>query len=278
MGGRKSLVDRTLGGLAWTFMGAGGQAVVNALVLVALARLIAPAEFGLVSAALVVVNLAQVFTQLGVGPALVQLETVTRQHVRVGFGIAIAIGSVLAVIIAAASGPISSFFRMPELASVVVALASVFPILGAASVGRALLQRELHFRQLTIIDFSSYIIGYGLVGIVFALYDAGVWALVAAQLGHTMLSTLLLLYVQRDRLGFAYSRTEAHHLLSFGAGFSLARIANYLANQADNLVVGRYLGADALGIYGRAYQFFMLPANLVGTITRCMVQSRCLTN
>src|SRR5690606_4465530 len=64
----------------------------------------------------------------------------------------------------------------------------------------------------------------------------------------------------------AFSKQAASQLLHFGAGFSLARIANYLANQGDNLIVGRFLGADALGIYGRSYQFVMIPANLIGSV------------
>ena len=67
-------------------------------------------------------------------------------------------------------------------------------------------------------------------------------------------------------MGFSLNKQALRHLLTYGAGFSLARIANCVALRGDQLVVGRWLGADALGIYSRAYCFVGLPANLFGTV------------
>src|SRR5690606_28466000 len=111
-----------------------------------------------------------------------------------------------------------------------------------------------------------FVLGYGLIGVTLALLEFGVWSLVCAQLGQTTLGAVLSLSFRREAIGVAFSKQAASQLLHFGAGFSLARIANYLANQGDNLIVGRFLGADALGIYGRSYQFVMIPANLIGSV------------
>jgi O-antigen/teichoic acid export membrane protein len=156
---------------------------------------------------------------------------------------------------------------MPELTDIVRVLAVLFPITGLSVVNQSLLQREMKFRQLAMVDFVAYAVGYGLVGILLALQGWGVWALAIAQLGSSSLKTILLTTVNRTRIQFALHGAECRELLSFGGGFSLSRIASYMALQADNLVVGRLMGAAALGLYGRAYQFLMAPTNLLGTLT-----------
>jgi PST family polysaccharide transporter len=77
---------------------------------------------------------------------------------------------------------------------------------------------------------------------------------------------VILLIVKRKMIGFAADRNEIRQLLSFGTGLSMAQVANYFALHSDNLVVGRWLGAGALGIYGRAYHFLVMPANLIGNM------------
>lgn len=261
-----SLADRTIRGLAWSFLGVGGQSLVNALVVVVLARLLSPTEFGLVGAALIVVGLTQIFTQLGVGPALVHLQVLRPVEIRTGFTISVSLGCVAAIVVALAAPTIADFFQMPELRRVVRVMALTFPIAGAATVPNALQQRDMQFRTLAMIQFTSFVLGYGLIGVTLALLDIGVWSLVCAQLGQTVLGAVLSLSIRREAIGVAFPRAAASQLLFFGTGFSLARIANYLANQGDNLIVGRFLGADALGIYGRSYQFVMIPVNLIGSV------------
>ncbi len=262
----RSLTELTFRGFAWTLVGTGGQSVVHALAVVVLARLLAPEDFGVVGAALVVIGFTQIFTRLGVGPAIVQMVGLTAHHVHVGFAISIMLGATFALTVAAIAPLLATFFRMPDLEAVVRLLALTFPIAAVSTVGSALLQRAMAFRALAAIQFVSHALGYGAVGITFAALGAGVWSLAYAQLGQITLQALLVALARRDALGLAFSRPAAARLLRFGAGFSLARLANYAANQADNVVVGRGLGADALGAYGRAYQFMMLPANLIGTV------------
>jgi O-antigen/teichoic acid export membrane protein len=142
----------------------------------------------------------------------------------------------------------------------------VFPIMAASVVPKALLQREMNFRALAGIDVASYALGYGVTGIALAYFGWGLWALVAAQVATAAVATSLLLAVRRPPVRVLFQLQALKELLSFGAGFSLVRIGNFAAGQGDNVVVGRWLGAEALGVYGRAYQFVLLPANLFGSV------------
>src|SRR6476619_4244418 len=146
--------------MAWVAWGSGAVALLRVLVLVVLTRLLAPADFGLVSAALVVISFSLNFSQLGLGPALIQRPELQPRHVSSAFFASIGFGLLIAAIIWLTAPLISEFFRMEHLTPVVRVLALVFPITGLATVPESLLQRGLRFRQLANRDILAYGIGY----------------------------------------------------------------------------------------------------------------------
>jgi len=261
-----SLTIRTVNGFLWIFTSTGVQAVLQFVVLIILARLLSPEEFGIVGAGLVIVGFAQVFSQIGIGPAIVQRSKISQNHVRVGFTLSVIISCFVGLSIATLAPAIAIFFSMPELESVVRVMSLIFPITGVSLIAHSLFQREMQFKKLAIIQVISFLLGYGFIGVLLAYLGWGVWALVYAQLGQVTVKSIILLGIYPKAMGFALSAKEIKEILTFGTGFSLGRIANAIAGQADNLVVGRWLGAEALGIYGRAYQFLVLPVNLFGKV------------
>ena len=235
------------------------------VVLTILARLVTPAEFGVVAAAQVVVSFVNIFQQLGVGPALVQREVLSDQHQRVAFTLTCVLGVVLTLTLWATAPLIAEFFRLEGLPPVLRMISLVFVFQSVAVVSASLLQRELAFRKLATVDVLSYGIGYGLVGTVAAWSGLGVWALVAAILAQSAIRSVLLLAARRHPARPSTNRQAAADLLRFGSGFTVGRVFNHLALQGDNLVVGRWLGPTALGLYGRAYQLMASPATVIGT-------------
>ncbi|MDR5684516.1 MAG: lipopolysaccharide biosynthesis protein [Armatimonadota bacterium] len=257
---------RALDGMAWTSASVAAQAALQLATLAVLARLLQPRDFGIVAAALVFVGLSAVFSQLGVGPAIVQRPDLAGTHLRVGFTLSVALGVAVASLTWAASPLIAASLQMPELAPVLRALAWLFPIAALSVVSEALLQREMRFRDLAVVDVTAWTCGYAAVAIALAHRGLGVWALVAASLTQAALRTLLLRARRPHPSAPSWDPQAARQLLRFGVGFTLARIANQLAGQADNLVVGARLGPQALGLYGRAYQLMAAPATLFGQV------------
>src|SRR5687768_658928 len=114
-----SLTDRTIAGLAWAFSGAAIQALLSLLVLGALARLLRPIDFGVIGAALIVIALTQIVSQLGIGSAIVQRRNLERSHIHVGFTLSIATTLSVGIVVAFLAPTIADFFRMPDLEAVV---------------------------------------------------------------------------------------------------------------------------------------------------------------
>jgi PST family polysaccharide transporter len=260
----RGLTQRTLRGIGWSSLGTLAQVVANLAVTVLLARLLSPEDFGVVAVGMVVISFCQVFTRLGVGPSIIQRAELGPAHVDTGVGLSLALSAGMWALVTLGAPVLAAFFRTPEAAPVMRALAPVLAIRGLGIVSEAQLMRELRFRSLAPIQAASYLLGFGGLGVGLAVGGAGAWALVAAQVAQAALETTILLIMQPIRRPPRLQPQAARELMSFGGGVTLGRLANYVSLQGDNVIVARWLGAEALGLYTRAYRLMAYPANLFG--------------
>jgi PST family polysaccharide transporter len=263
---KRSLTHQTVAGMLWMIYGKVAFAILQLLILGVLARLLSPADFGVVSAAAVVIGFSAIVSQLGLGPALIQRPDLEPRHVETAFTASVVLGLLLGAIIYFGAPLAAEFLRMPGVTPVLHVLAWVFPLQGLQTVASSLMSRELRFRWLANLDVITYAIGYGVIGIAAALLGWGVWALVAAQMSQTLLKTAVLLTQHPPQFRQSANRRAFGELMYFGGGFTAARIANYVALNGDNMTVGRFLGPAALGYYGRAYSLMSAPAYGFGTV------------
>jgi O-antigen/teichoic acid export membrane protein len=262
----RGLRHRAVAGMGWVAWGSGAIAALKVVVLILLTRLLTPADFGLVSAGLIVVSVSLNFSQLGLGPAVVQRSALEPRHLSTAFVASTTLGILIAGAVWVAAPLIAQFFRMDHLVPVLRALGLLFPIAGIGTVPESLLQRDLRFRLLANRDVLAYGVGYGGVGVGLALLGWGVWALVAAQLTQAVLRTIILLRAAPAFLRARPTWSSFLELMEYGVGQSAARLGMITANQVDNLVVGRWLGAVSLGEYSRAFQLVSVPATLLGDV------------
>ena len=262
---RKGMTRKIMSGLFWTATGKSAQAVLQFVVIAILARLMTPLEFGVVAAAMIVVGFSEIITRLGLGPALVQRGTLEDRHLGTAFSVSLFFSVSIGLLIWVFAPIAAGFFKYQGIENVLRALAWLFPIRGLGVVAESLAQRNLSFRWLANTDVFCFVLGYIVFGIGMAFAGYGVWALVSANLVTASAKTVLLLTKYPPRF-FSPDRRSFGELIYFGGGHTIARTANYLALQGDNLVVGRMLGLAPLGIYGRAYQLMSTPATLFGQV------------
>nr|HPM32700.1 oligosaccharide flippase family protein [Chryseolinea sp.] len=249
--GGKNLTQHAFAGFIWIMLGSGVQVVLKIGVLAVLARLVSPKVFGVMSIALVVLEFSKMFGQMGVGPALIQRAELEHRHLTAGFTLSLVMGLFFATLLIALSPLISVFFNMPDLKDVLRVISLVFLFDSFTLIAQALLQRNMRFKVVVSFEIISYTVGYGGIGIFLAYQGFGVWALVNASLAQAFLFMMMLVWAQPFPKRLGYDVHAIKDLLFFGGGFTLAKIGNYLATQGDNLVVGKTLGAGALGMYGR---------------------------
>jgi PST family polysaccharide transporter len=260
-----SLTHRVVGGVLWTFSGVVVQAFLRIIVVILLARLLTPADFGLASAASIVIGLASFVTEFGLFTVIEQRPHIEERHLRTALTIFTSLGVLLGLAIAVSAPLIAGFFRMDQLAPILRVVSLAFPLAAVQQLPAALLKRNLRFRLLAGIGVVSYVLGFGGVSIVLALQGFGVWALVAGVFAQLLIAFVILQIIQPYPTRPGFDRAAFRELMYFGGGYSLGRIFVYLGEQGDNLVVGRWLGASALGLYSRAYQLLVFPVSLFGT-------------
>jgi O-antigen/teichoic acid export membrane protein len=262
----KTLTRRTFESFLWTISGAIGQALLRIAVLALLARLLTPADFGVVGAALTVVALAEIFGQIGVAPAIIQSSKLNDTDIRTGFTISLTFGFLIAALMFSSAGLVAGLFRMPAVEPIVQAFSVIFLVRGSSVVSEALLVRDLKFRTISMILLASYAVSYGGVAPILALRGHGAWALVWAQICQSVVLSICYIWFSRHSFVPCLNRHALFKLGRFGTGETMSRFGNYVALNADQFVVGRLIGAEALGIYSRAYLIMMQPVNLFGSI------------
>jgi O-antigen/teichoic acid export membrane protein len=256
-------------GLSWSMVGALGQALLQLVSIVVLSRLLTAEEFGTAVAATVVMGLAVVLGQLGIGPALVQSRSLSSADVATAFSVAAALGVGLAAALFLTAPVVNPLVGLPADSWFLRLLSVVLVLGGLGSVSLGLLQRHLRFRALVLVELSSYGVGYLGTTVVLASAGAGAAALVWGQVVQALMTAVGAYALVRHPVRphpWAVMVRSARRILGFGSAYSLAQLGNWVGLNGDNLVVTSALGPAALGAYSRAYQLLVQPANLIGTV------------
>lgn len=229
-----------------------------------MARLVSPRDFGIMAIALIFTSFAERLGQVGVGPAFVQRAVIDESDLKTAYLLSTLSGCVIALALCVIAPFAAYFFEEPTLRTAIMVLSVGFVVDSFGVVSDGLLQRELKFREIVKVETISFVFGLVGVGIALGWLGFGLWALIGANLSMRIMKAALLVSARPVSLRGRWSASRARELLSMGVGFSLGKILNFLSLQGDNLVVGRLLGAEALGMYTRAYQAMTLPAMYVG--------------
>jgi O-antigen/teichoic acid export membrane protein len=257
-----NITNLALSGMKWKLFSTVSFVIIQLLLGIALARLLPPRDFGIYGYVMIFVGFISIYTQAGIAPAIVQRKNITDEHLKVGFTLSVLIG-VIATIFLCVLAPLftkgleTSFLRILSL---------TFIISGISSVSGALLEKKVNFKILFWVEICSYLAGQGVIGIGLALAGFGVWALVLGILFYILIKSLALLIISPHPFKFSLKTDRVKELMHFGFGLSLARLANYGAQNGGFFVIGRLLAPEALGLYTRAYQLATIPAGNVASL------------
>jgi PST family polysaccharide transporter len=244
------LKGATVHGLRWAVVSRPIVEVLSLVSMVVLARLVAPADFGRYAVALIVLDLGSVTGQ-GVGVALVQRKTVTREHLQAGLALALLSGLALVVLIVIAARLVVEPIYGGETADLVLLIAPVALLSAAASVPLAILQRRLEFRRLSTLTVIMPLVT-AVTSIALALAGMNGVALVLGAVAGGVAGTTVL-WVWACPPPPHLRRTAVQELLSYGGPASLAAVSWVGFRNCDYAIIGARLGPLQAGFYYRAY-------------------------
>jgi PST family polysaccharide transporter len=249
----------------WNGLGVGGRHVIQFGATIVLARALAPEHFGAVAMIVVLTAFTAVFADLGLGVALVQQRGLHQRHLDAAFWMTAGFGALLTAALWVAAPAVARFYDQSVLTSLTRAAAFQFLMSGLAIVPRAVLVRAVRFRAIALIELCTGATAAG-VGIVLALTGAGVWSLIGMLLSSAGTSAVLYAAAARWRPRSLAGPGVLAGMASFSGNLVAFRAVNYWARNTDDLLVGRFLGPAALGVYGLAYQLILLPLQQVTAI------------
>lgn len=267
---KDSLKHRTIHALSWSFIESIGVQIVQFIISIILARILFPAQFGLIGMLTIFIAVAQTFLNSGFGTALIQKQDATQTDMCSVFYFNIIVGIVASGLLSIAAPWIAEFYNQPELTSLTRALSLTIIINSFGLIQTTIVTKEINFKTLTKVSIISSILS-GIIGIVMAYKGYGVWSLVYQQISRAFLSTLLLWIFNTWRPSPLFSIKSLQEMFSFGSRMLASGLLDQIFNNIYLLVIGKLFSAADLGYFTRSKTLQELPsqtlAGMVGRVT-----------
>jgi len=263
-----SLKQKTISGLLWSFIDNFANLGLSFIVGIMLARLLIPAEFGLIGMITIFIAISQSFINSGFGSALIRKKNCTQDDYSTVFFFNLVVGIIFYLLLFFCAHAVSNFFNNPQLINIQKILGLVLIIESLTIIQRTILTKRVDFKlQARISVIAS--IGSGIIAILMAYNGFGVWSLVALQLSRQAINSFLLWLWNNWKPSLSFSVESFKELFGFGSKLLLSGLIDTTFRNIYYLVIGKFFSAQELGFYTRAQSFSNLPSeNLNGIIGR----------
>ncbi len=246
-----SLKEKSLKGLFWDFTGNIGLQGVGFFVSIILARLLAPADFGLLAIIMAFITLAGAFVDMGFSTALIQHREVQETHYASVFYMNVGLGIVFAILVFVSAPYLAVFYGNPQLTNLTRFMSLSFVVNSFGNVPRAKLRREMNFKAISVTNIFAAIIS-GIGAIFMALNGYGIWSLAVQSITNQFLANTFLYSFYRQRFNLRFSLQSIKELWGFGFRMFFSGLIDTLFINIDSMVIGKVLNISTLGYYYRA--------------------------
>jgi lipopolysaccharide exporter len=269
---KPSLGSSTRAGIKWSSLGVLVNVALQLGFGAMLARLVSPAEFGILAMSMLGLRLCGYLSQIGMSVTLASMQRaeLAEKDIRFALGVSWLAGGLACAVVWLVAPAVARYFRHPEVQTVAQGLALLLLVQALAAVPMALLRRQMRFGVLAVLETASYGLGYGALGVFMAWQGFGVWSLVAALFGQQGVLLLAGWWLAKVPLRPSL-QGDRRKLMSYGARHTLISFLEFLAANIDTSLIGRFLGDTALGLYNRAFMLTNQPVERVaGVLSRVL--------
>lgn len=259
------MAGSTMGALRWNALSLFGKQLTQMLVALIVARVIGPEAYGVIGVATVFVTVATLLMDQGLSAALIQRAELTRKQTGAAVTANLLLALILGGIVVTLAPGAGEFFGIPALVPTMMVLGGGLLLKAPAIVPRALLSRKLAFRPIAKADLASSIVA-GVAAIAAALAGASYWAIVIQYLLIDVITAVWLIVAARPPLPM-WDLRPLRPLMAFSVRVLASSLLTSVSRNADNVLVGRFLGSEAVGLYALAYRVLMVPVQMLGMMT-----------
>jgi teichuronic acid exporter len=254
-----TLRARALTGFRWTASVRLASQIITWAITLLVIRLLTPSDYGVLAMATVFVAFLSMFSELGLGPAVVQRPDVDLHLLRRVFGVVLVVHISLTALLALAAPLIAAFYAEPRVTAVVRVLSLQFFIAAFAVLPDAQLQRRMEFRNRSLLDLSGAVVG-SVTTLAMALAGAGVWALVIGSILGQIWKSVGINWLSPFLHWPDFSLRGMRPLLAFGGHVTVAGLFGMFFSQIDSVICAKLLGNEILGFYSVGVNLAALPS------------------
>jgi PST family polysaccharide transporter len=258
MSERVSTKHQILSGVFYTALARYSGVIISLIISAILARLISPEAFGVVTTASIIIGFFSMFTDMGIGTAIVQKKDLDTDDLHRIFSFTIWSGAVLAILFFAASWPIASFYNQPVLRILCQLLAVNLFFASANIVPNALFFKNKEFKFIALRTLFIQVV-VGAFSITAALMGASVYALIISPIASAVFSFIISYRRYPQHCQLTWGLTAIKKIFSYSAYQFLFNFVNYFGINSDKLLMGKYLSMQDLGYYNKSYTLMTLP-------------------
>lgn len=262
-----SLKDQTVNGVIWSGLEKFISMFIQLICTLIIARLLTPADFGLVGMLAIFMALAQTILDSGFGQALIRKPDANNIDYSTVFYFNLFVSIILYIILYFSSHSISIFFNTPLLEKISKISFIVIPINGFSLIQYTILNKDINFKSLSKTSIISAFIS-GIVGIIYAYYNRSVWALVAQNITFYFVRSILLWVLSSWRPSLQFSYKSIRSLFSFSVNLLITGIIGTLFSNIYSLVIGKMYSPAELGYYSQADKFQKLPSTSITEVVQ----------
>lgn len=262
---RGSLAQRAGRAAGWSGLDGILRSLIGFAVTIVLARLVSPAEFGLIAIVLVFGTIANVLADGGLGTALIQRRAAGQVEESTAFYFNLGSASLLAVLLVLVAPWIADFFGHEDLVGLVWMMAANLVVAALGAIHATLLTKTLDFRPLVVAGLVSSLLA-ALLAIGLAQRGYGAWALAWQFLAQTAINTAILWWLHSWRPRGRFDGAAFRQMFAFGGHFLAARLIDTFYTRLYSVAIGKMFSAADLGFYGRAQSTQQLPSNLLASM------------
>lgn len=260
-----TLKKKVFTGVKWVTLANIAQQILSLVGVIIFARLLSPDDFGTFSILMIFISFLSIFSDMGTSAALIHVKNPSSQLISSIFYFNLFIGTILTTSLILFSSSISIYFDNPQLKELLRIASVNFIIISFGIVQRTLLQKNIDFKYLSLINSLALLIGL-ISGLIAAYNGFGVYSFIIQMLINSLLGTVFIWYYTNWKPQWFFSLNEIKNIWKYTSNLSVFTIINYFSKNADKFLVGKYLSISALGVYSIAYRIMLYPLENISRI------------
>lgn len=260
-----TLKNKTISGVVWNSAGNIARQVLTIITLIVMARFLSPDDFGIFAILMIFVTFMNIFASMGTSQAVIHLDNPNQRMLSSIFYFNVAMGVVLFGLLYVLASPIAAFFEQPSLAHLLQLIGLTFILTTVSLVQKALLEKEMLFKRVVMIETVALTLS-SILGMCAAVLDFGIYSLIILTLTNAGILTLGLWISAHWIPSFKFSLEDIKQIWNYSMNLTGFSFINYFARQADQILIGKFVGSGALGIYSVAYKIMLYPLENISRV------------